>query len=68
MESWGTWNVYSWMPSGVISREKGFIAVKRHHGHGRTYKRKLLLCVGLHDRGLVYYCQKEVMSEPIGLA
>jgi hypothetical protein len=30
--------------------------VKRHHDHGTSYNGKHLIEVGLHFRGLVYYC------------
>ena len=31
------------------------IAVKRHHDHGNSYKRKHLIGAGLQFRGLVHY-------------
>ena len=32
------------------------IAMKRHHGHSNSYKRKHLIGTGLQFRGLVHYC------------
>ena len=33
------------------------VAVKRHHGHGNSYKGKHLIEAGLQFRSLVHYCQ-----------